>query len=41
MKLSIRSQRGFTLYELVYGVGFLIFWVAVIAVVIHFICKFW
>lgn len=36
-----RNQRGYTLAELLYAIGFLAFWGLVIAVVIHFILKFW
>lgn len=34
-------QRGFTLSELLYAIGFLAFWGLVIAVVVHFVIKFW
>ena len=34
-------QRGFTLYELLYAIGFFAFWGLVIAVVLHFVLKFW
>lgn len=37
----MKRQRGFTLYELVYALGFIAFWALVIGVVIHFILKFW
>jgi hypothetical protein len=39
--MNIKHRRGFTLYELVYALGFVAFWVLVIGVVIHFVLKFW
>lgn len=39
--MNIKHQRGFTLHELIYALGFLAFWGLVIAVVIHFVLKFW
>jgi type II secretory pathway component PulJ len=34
-------QRGFTLNELIHAIAFLAFWGLVIAVVVHFVLKFW
>jgi type II secretory pathway pseudopilin PulG len=35
------KQRGFTLMELLVVILFIIFWIALICVGIHFIAKFW
>jgi len=39
--MKLARQRGFTLVELVQVIAFLAFWGLVIAVVVHFILKFW
>lgn len=41
MKLSLRKQRGFTLYELIQVVGGLTFFILGLWVIVHFIAKFW
>ncbi len=41
MKLSLGSQRGYTLTELLFGLFWLLFWGTLIVVVAHFIIKFW
>ena len=41
MKLSLKHQRGFTLWELITGLFWLGFCGLFIWVVAHFIIKFW